>query len=194
MNRFPRQAFFDPIEPPIRRTGVLVLLAAASLFVVACDTVSAPEPIELQPKTVSFRFEFDSDGVSPGEETQALSQASVDLGPELLSDGFNKGEVLAATVSSVELERVNPTTVNLDFLDEATLAFTASNVSTQTIAQSSSLPNSRTGSLSIGNQTVTAFVVAPEFRATLTVVPGTLPDAGWVLRANVTLQIEVEGV
>lgn len=194
MIRNPNQTCFRPDVPWLRRAGAVVVLAAVAVIVGSCDAVSTPEPIELQPKTVSFRFEFDSQGVSPGATTQAPSQASVDLGPEILSDGFDKGEVLSATVSSVELERVNPTNVNLNFLQEAQLAFTASGVSTQTVSQSSSLPDSRAASLPVGNGNVTAFVVAPSFRAELTVVPQTVPDGGWVLRANVTVRIEVEGV
>lgn len=176
------------------RSGVVALLIGVATLVAACDAVTAPEPITLQSKTVSFRFEFTAGGVSPGELVDVQSEGTVDLGPDLEADGFTKGEVLSATVTAVELERISPTTVNLNFLEEASIDFVASGISRRTIASSTSLPDNRTAMLSIGNGDVTTFVTAPSFQAALSVVPETVPDAGWVLRANVTLRIDVEGV
>ena len=177
-----------------RRTGVGVLLALVGVVIASCDAVTATEPITLQSKTVSFRFEFDSDGVTPGGSVGVQSEADVDLGPELLSDGFTKAEVISATVTSVELERISPTTVNLNFLEEASIEFAASGIAGRSIAGSNSLPDNRTAMLSVTSANVTTFVVAPSFRAVLNVVPESVPEGGWVLRSNVTLRIDVEGV
>jgi hypothetical protein len=174
--------------------GLVGLLAAVMILMASCDAVTAPEPITLQSKTVSFRFEFTGDGVSPGDLVDMQSEGSIDLGPELLDDGFTKGEVLSATVTSVELERISPTNVNLNFLEEASIGFSASGISARTVAASTSLPDSRTANLSVSSGDVTAYVVAPSFQAVMSVVPETVPAAGWVLRANVTLRIDVEGV
>lgn len=177
-----------------RPMGIGVLLVLVAVVLASCDAVTATEPITLQSKTVSFRFEFDSEGVSPGGSVDAQSNADVDLGPELLSDGFTKAEVITATVTSVELERISPTQVNLNFLEEASIDFAASGISTRTIAGSNSLPDSRTAMLSVTSANVTTFVVAPSFRAVLNVVPESVPEGEWVLRSNVTLRIDVEGV
>lgn len=185
----------NPTYRPLPRPrGVVVLLAIVAILIASCDAVTDPDAITLQSKTVSFRFEFSADGVSSGDLIDAQSEGSVDLGPELLNDGFTKGEVLSATVTSVELERISPTNVNLNFLQEASIDFSASGISARTVAASTSLPDSRTANLSVSSGDVTAYVVAPSFRAVMRVVPETVPPAGWVLRANVTLRIDVEGV
>lgn len=176
------------------RMGIVAMLALVTVVTASCDVVTASEPLTLQAKTVSFRFEFSSDGVDPGETVEVQSEESANLGPDLSADGFTKAEVLSATVTAVELERISPATVDLNFLDEAQLSFTASGVSARTVATSSSLPSARTASLPLSNTDVTTFVVAPTFRAALAVVPATVPQAGFVLRANVTLRIRVEGI
>lgn len=176
------------------RFGCLVLAAVVAITTASCDVVATTDPLTLQAKTVSFRFEFDSEGIESGETVEAQSVESVDMGPILSADGFTKAEVLSATITSVELERISPANVNLDFLEQAELAFTASGMSRRSIASSASLPASRDAPLSIANSDVMTFVVAPTFRAVASVVPATVPQAGFVLRANVTLRIRVEGV
>lgn len=177
-----------------RSAGHALLLVAFAVFLASCDAVTTPDPITLQAKTVAFRFEFDSAGLQPGETVDVQSTESVDMGPLLSNDGFTKGEVLSASVTAVELERISPTSVDLDFLDQAALAFSASGITTRTIASSSALPGSRSAPLTLGSTDVTAFVVAPAFRGVLSVVPDVVPQAGFVLRANVTFRIQVEGV
>lgn len=171
------------------------LLFIAAFVLSSCDAVAPSEGLVLQEKTVSFRFEIDTDGVSAGESIEVDSEASADLEQALDADGYSKGDVLSATVTRVELERVNPTTVDLSILDEASVALRASGGSARTVASSSSLPAARTASLSIGgNDDATSFVVAPSFRGSLTIVPITVPQGVLVLRATVAFRIEVEGV
>jgi len=191
VNMQPQKPTYRPLPRP---RGVVVLLATVAIVIASCDAVTDPGAITLQSKTVSFRFEFTADDVSSGDLIDVQSEGSVDLGPELLNDGFTKGEVLSATVTSVELERISPTNVNLNFLEQASIDFSASGVSARTVAASTSLPDSRTANLSVSSGDVTAYVVAPSFQAVMRVVPETVPPAGWVLRANVTLRIDVEGV
>ncbi len=176
------------------RTFVLGVVTIA-LALASCDTVNPTENIVLQAKTVSFRFEIDTEGVDAGQSIRVDSEDSADLEQALNADGFSKGEVVSATVTRVELERINPTTVDLSILEEAMLAFMASGVSNRTIATSTSLPSSRSATLQVSSSAdATSFVVAPSFRGSLTIVPGTVPQTQLVLRATVTFRIEVEGV
>lgn len=181
---------------PARFSRVLVLgVTVMALALASCDVVNPTEGITLQEKTVTFRFEIDTDGVAPGQTVQVASEESENLEQALAADGYTKAEVLSATVTRVELERINPTSVDLSILDEALLAFTASNLSAKTIASSTSLPASRTASLPVSSSPdATSYVIAPSFRGALTVVPETVPDGQFVLRTTVTFRIEVEGV
>lgn len=182
---------------PARFSSRLVLgVAVMALALASCDVVNPTEGVVLPEITVTFRFEIDTDGVSPGETVQVASEESANLAQALdASGGYTKAEVLSATVTRVELERINPTSVDLSILDEALLAFTASNLSSKTIASSNSLPASRTASLPVSSSPdATGYVIAPSFRGALTVVPGTVPDGQFVLRTTVTFRIEVEGV
>lgn len=170
----------------------LVLMVAISTS--SCDAIIEPRPVDLS-ATTSFRFEFSTQGVTPGQTLQVQSEESANLQSELDRFGYTKAEVISATVTSVELERINPTSIDLSVLDEALLAFSASDVSTKNVASSESLPGSRTANLQVGTSSdVTSFVTAPSFRGSLTVVPNTVPQGGFVLRATVTFRIQAEGV
>lgn len=177
------------------RVHSILVLVTVTLALASCDVVAPTDGIPLQEKTVTFRFEINTDGVSPGETVQATSEESANLEQALDADGYTKAEVLSATVTRVELERINPTSVDLGILEEALLALTASNISSKTIASSTSLPASRSASLPVSSSPdVTSYVIAPSFRGSLTLVPETVPGGILVLRATVRLRIEVEGV
>lgn len=178
----------------ISRTLVLGLVAMA-LVLASCDVVNPTEAIVLQEKQVTFRFEINPAGVSPGESIQVTSEESADLGPVLEADFYTKSDVLTATVTRVELERINPTSIDLSILEEAVLAVTTSSLSAKNIGSATSLPASRTASLAVSSSPdVTSYVKAPSFRGALTIVPRTVPSGSFVLRTTVSFRIEVEGV
>lgn len=187
---------FDRRTPAILPKVLVFGVVAISLLLASCDVVNPIGGITLPTQTASFRFEINTDGVDPGQTVQVNSEESVNLAQALdEAGGYTKAEVLSATVTRVELERINPTGVNLSILEEALVAFTASGVSTKTIATATSLPSSPSATLPVSSSPdVTSFVIAPSFRGALTIVPESVPDGILVLRATVTFRIEVEGV
>ena len=181
--------------PLHRRVPLAGSLLALIVLLASCDTVNPTDNIILPEKTVSFRFEINTAGVSPGETVTVESEDPVDLGPALDADGFTKAEVISVTITRVELERVSPAGVDLSILEQAQVALVASGVSNRTIASSSSLPDDPSTTLSIsGNSDATSFVTAPSFEGVLTIVPEIVPQGLLVMRATVSLRVEVEGV
>lgn len=177
------------------RIPLVAGILAAVVLLASCDTVNPTDNIILPEKTVSFRFEIGPDGISPGETITVEAEDPVDLGSALNADGFTKAEVLSATVTRVELERVSPAGVDLSILEEAEVALVASGVSSRTIASSSSLPDDPATTLSIsGSSDATSFVTASSFEGVLTIVPAVVPQGLLVMRATVSLRVEVEGV
>ena len=168
---------------------------ALMALMASCDTVNPTDNIILPEKTFSFRFEINAADLSQGESFAVEAEDPVDLGPALSADGFTKAEVISATVTRVELERVSPAGVDLSILDQAQVALVAAGGASRTIASSSSLPDDPSTTLSIsGNSDATSFVTAPSFEGVLTIVPDAVPQGLLVMRATVSLRVEVEGV
>ena len=172
-----------------------VYWAAAVLLVLSgCDVIADNPSIALS-HSATFRFEFSSDGRSAGEPFEVRSTSSVNLADDLLADGFTKGEVLSASVTSVEISRTQPIGVHLSTLGDVSLGLTATGVARTTIARSASLPDSDDGQLAVQNASITAFVTAPSFSGVLTIDPASLrANSNYVLTTTVRLRVEVEGV
>ena len=168
-----------------------VLLAAAVLY--GCDTLTEGETIALQPKEVTFRFEFNENQFTPGQPVTINARDAVDLGPELEDDGYGKDEVVSARITAAELRRVNPQ-FSLSMLSDFSLRLVSAGSET-TVASQSSFSDGSTSSLQLGpTRDVENFVRQTSFSAEAQFTPGNLPDGDYVLTVTLELRIEVEGL
>ena len=172
-----------------------VLLFGIAFVLHGCDVVEGGS-IFLQPKEVVFRFEFSSDDLEVGQAVVIPATNSVDLGDDLLADGFSKGEVLSATVSSATLERINPIGVQMSFLSEVVVNLQVTGLSATTVARQSSLPDSRTAGLTIQpNINIANYVARSSFGSNISITPvEILANEDYVLELTLAIRIEVEGV
>lgn len=173
--------------------GVFV---AAAIFLYGCDTLlEDDETLILQPKNVTFRFEFSSDDLTPGQSIVIPSVQAADLGSALQADGYAKSDVVSARVTAVQLRRVNPLQFNLGSIDGVVLRVQSQGVSAVGIGSLADPPSSNNAPMNLGpTRNVEQFVRQTNFSATLEFVPTVLPADDYVLETVVELTIEVGGV
>jgi len=174
---------------------VPILLVFVVFSLQGCDAVDGGT-IYLQPKEAVFRYAFSADDLQVGQTSVIPAISTVDLGDALLADGFSKGEVLTATISSVMLERINPIGVSLSFIDDVSVDLQATGVTNTSIADHSNLPDNRLATLTVRSGVdITGFITRPSFGSTLSILPAEIvAGEEYVLEAKVSIRIEVEGV
>lgn len=174
----------------------LSLLVSGGLFY-GCDALlETPDTIVLQPKEATFRFEFDAGSVTTGNPVTLQSVGSFDFSGALSADGYTKGEVVAANISSVALRRTSPSPLNfrLSGLSDVRVQLRATDVASIVVASRENLPEDTSASLSIVNRSVETFVRAPSFRAVIEFVPLQLdPSERYFLEVVLDVRIEVQG-
>ncbi|HEX7071647.1 MAG TPA: hypothetical protein VF190_12615 [Rhodothermales bacterium] len=178
-----------------RRIGLALAVASSALVFYGCDTLSeGGETLVLQPKEVTFRFEFSGDDLSAGQTVTVNSVNVADLADELLDDGYEKNEVVGAQVSSAEIRRVS-TNYSLNELSDVSIELRATGLSAATVASASSLPNQTTASLNVGpTRDVESFVRQPSFSAVAEFSQSGLGPGDYVLSVTLELRIEVESL
>lgn len=191
----------DVVPASVNRATVvrpLVLLGvfAAALLLYGCDAlVEGDDTLILQPKTVTFRFEFSSDDLTPGEAITVSAVQSADLGAALQGDGYTKDDVVSAQITEIQLRRVNPLQFNLGGIDNVVLRLQSQGVSSVSVGSIGDPPSSNSANMQVGpTRNVAQFVRQSSFTATLEFVPTGLPADDYVLETRVELSIEVEGV
>ena len=161
-----------------------------------CDSlVDGGETVFLQPKSVTFRFEFPSESVSPNTEASVPSAASVDLGPLVAQDGYTKSNVISVQIESAELRRRQPPNVNLNFIRDVEVFLQGPGGGAVSVATLGSPPAATSGNLQVtGGRDVATQVTGQNFSARLDFVPtNVLPDEDYELEVTLRLRIEVEG-
>lgn len=179
---------------PLRWVLLGGFVAAAILQ--GCDTlVEGDETLILQPKNVTFRFEFSSDDLTPGTPIVVQAVQGADLGSALQADGYTKNDVVAARVTAVQLRRVNPLSFNLGALDGVVLRIQSQGLSSVGIGSLPNPPSTNNASMNLGpTRNVEQYVRQASFNGSLEFVPTALPADDYVLEAVVEITIEVEGV
>ena len=169
------------------RSGSLIVSLAVLLT--ACDTLTEPEPVVLDAAT-TFEFRFTVSG--SGAVGPVTSEEAADIGSQL--EGFAKGEILAAEVTSVEIRRIQPVGQTLaDLLTGAEVQVTTSGTDAATIATATSFPAQTRASLPPqAGVDVGRFLRASQFRARF--VPQGLPSGEYVFETSLEFRIEVEGL
>ncbi|GEM_PF-5755847 len=159
----------------------------ALLVLPACDFAGDDETLAFD-KEVQFRFEFSTD---EGEEVIVTSTTNINIDDVLFGEGYERADIMSASIRSVTVERVQPVGTNLDVFDSISISLQAGGAS-PTHASSNNLPASSTASLSVASAGVTNIVKSPTFGARLTALPTITED--FVLTARVTLSISVQGI
>ena len=176
-------------------TFVIGLLAVAFLMA-GCDS-AMEDSITLQPKTITFEFpNFTDEDVEDGT-IELSAESPKDLSDQLRNDGFERGDVVGATISETELVRIGPLQQAklLPFLNEAELRLNAPGQSSITIGTRTGFnPDESTTSLNTTDQDVADFVRAESMDADLTLRVEDIDDAPPRVNARVTFVVEVEGV
>lgn len=180
---------------PRRLIAPFAAIVVAAVVLHGCDTLlDDGETIVLQPKEVTFRFEFSGDDLTAGQPVTVQSTQSIDLTSELQKDGYGKDEVVSAQVSSIQLRRVNPISFSLSSLSDFSLTIVGSSSGSTRIGSLATLPSGNSASLNLGTRAVESFVRQPSFRAVAEFTPGQLPAGDYVLTATVELRIEIEAL
>lgn len=181
------------MRPHVLLVGSLVL-PALLLFVGGCDVIDAttPEPIVLPTKEQTFTFRFDA--ASAGGWIS--SAESADLGPALLSDGFRKDEIIAATVTAGTAERIFPIGAGLNVFQGMQVRLEGAGASPVVVAGRTGLPDARTATLTAeSSRDVAAFLKGASFRAGLQVQSaGLTPGIDYEVHVTLRFRVEVEGV
>jgi hypothetical protein len=178
-----------------RRIGLALAVAVSALVFYGCDTLTeGGETLVLQPKEVTFRFEFSGDDLSAGETVTVNSANVADLANALLADGYNKDEVVSAQVSSAEIRRVS-TNFSLNELSDFSIELRASGLGAATVASGGSLPDQISASLDVGpTRDVESFVRQPSFSAVAEFDQSGLGAGDYVVSVTLEIRIEVESL
>lgn len=174
----------------LTRTFVLAGLAGVLLILSGCDTLEDAGETVILTREATFRFEFNTTSTQASQQVNSVGR--VDLGGDL--NNFDKSEILAATVTDVVVERLQPVGENLsDLMDSISLQLEASGASAPMVAQLSPLPDNREASLALtSNTSITNHVKAPNFGARLSLT-NVAPD-NYVLEVRVQIRLEMEGI
>ena len=178
--------------------GWLALALLAFTLVMAGCEAAASERLTLPEIEVSFRFEVSGSVLTDGQPYTATAVNTVDLTTALQQrGGYTKSEVVAATVTAAEMERIQPPLTDLsELLSEARLLLTASGLNDLEVASRAGFPDDETAALAPRSSAdIAAFVKKPAFGAKLRLVP-LQPDAGetYIYEVRRTLRVQVEGV
>ncbi|WP_243664027.1 hypothetical protein [Rhodothermus marinus] len=126
--------------------GWLALALLAFTLVLAGCEAAASERLTLPEIEVSFRFEVSGNALTDGQPYTATATNTVDLTTALQQrGGYTKNEVVAATVTAAEIERVQPALTDLsELLSEARVLLTASGLSDLEVASRTGFPDDET--------------------------------------------------
>ncbi len=185
------------------RTRLHFLLLMTALFVMGCDSSSSggdtiflrhelTEDIGGSPITLAFS----ADDLSTGRLQDIICDCELDIASFLDVQGFSKSDIVAARLEAAEIVMLFPVNENVDFLDQAILKLTAPGISPTEVANTSSFPSSRTGSMNIlPNRDIASFLDRPTFGLILQIDPATL-RAGQDYQMSLVLdmRLEVSGI
>ena len=195
MTTSPTKTLRRPLARGLYRRLLFVLTgAAAALVFYGCDTLTETgETVVLEPPPeVTFRFEFSSDDLTPGETAIVSSVNSIDLTQELDAFGYEKDEVVFAQVSQASLSRLQPSGFRLSSIGGFSVRLVAGS-SSATVASQGTLPNATSVELGLGPTTnVQTYVRQPSFSAVAEFVPSNLPADDYILTVTLELRIEIE--
>ncbi len=171
---------------------------ALLMLVLAGCEAAGNERLTLPDIEVTFRFEVNGNALTDGQAHTATATNTVDLTPALQQrGGYTKSEVVAATVTAAELERIQPTLTDLSaLLSEVRVLLTASGLSDLEVASRAGLPDDEVATLSTRSSTdIAAFVKNPAFGAKLRLVPNQPePTETYIYEVRLTLRVQVEGI
>lgn len=91
------------------RTFAALVCGLSILWLSGCDTVQQPELITLTAQE-TFTFEVNGATLTPNKTTTLFSEAA-DVSDQLA--GFSRNDIKTATVTSIQLERLQPIGTNL---------------------------------------------------------------------------------
>lgn len=181
------------------RTRPFFLLAMATLIIAGCDSASPggdtiflthelTEEIGGEPITLSFS----ADDVATGRLQDIDCDCELDIASFLDVQGFSKSDIVSARLEAAEIVMLFPVNENVDFLDQAILKLTASGISPTEVANTSSFPASRTGSMNIlPNRDIASFLDRPTFGLILQIDPASL-RAGQNYQMSLVLKMRME--
>lgn len=185
------------------RTRFHFLLLMTALIVMGCDSGSSggdtiflrhelTEDIGGSPITLAFS----ADDLSTGRLQDIVCDCELDIASFLDIQGFSKSDIVSARLEAAEIVMLFPVNENVDFLDQAILKLTAPGISPTEVANTSSFPSSRTGSMNIlPNRDIASFLDRPTFGLILQIDPATL-RAGQDYQMSLVLdmRLEVSGI
>lgn len=186
----------------LRRSALLTLLAA-TLVLSGCDTDSLGGDSVILTHTLSedvdgddVLFTFSSGDIQEGRLVDLSCGCTLDIDAFLNDQGFTKAQLVSATVQSVRLVMLFPTSEQLGFLDEVILKLAAPGVSDTEVANISSLPSAREVSLqALSNRDIVSYLDSPGFEPILQINARDLTDGeDYELSVIVTVRMELEGV
>lgn len=181
----------------MHETWKWVGLALITLILAGCEA-AANERLTLPDIEITFRFDVAGNVLSDGQPYTAIATNVIDLSAALQQrGGYTKNEVVAATVMAAEIERIQPTLIDLaELISEARILLTAAGLNDLEVAARTGFPNDEIAPLAPQRGVeVSAFVKKPTFGAKLRLVPRQ-SDAHETYRYEVrlTLRVQVEGV
>ncbi len=181
------------------RTPFHFLLLVTALLVMGCDSSSSggdtiflnhelTEDISGSPITLAFS----ADDVATGRLQDIACDCELDIASFLDVQGFSKSDIVSARLEAVEIVMLFPVNERVDFLDQAILKLTAPGISPTEVANTSSFPSSRTGSMDIlPNRDIASFLDRPTFGLILQINPATL-RAGQNYQMSLILDVRME--
>jgi len=168
-----------------------------------CDTDSLGGDSVILTHTISedvdgddIIFAFSSGDIQEGRLVDLSCGCTLDVDEHLNDQGFTKAQLVSATVQSVRVVMLFPTSEQLSFLDEAILKLGAPGSSDTEVANITSLPSAREVNLqTLSNRDVVSFLDSPGFEPILQINAGDLTDGeDYELSTILTIRMELEGV
>src|SRR5690606_42123195 len=97
----------------------------ALLVLPACDFAGDDETLAFD-KEVQFRFEFSTD---EGEEVIVTSTTNINIDDVLFGEGYERADMMSASIRSVTVARVHHVGTNVDVFDSISISLQAGGAS-----------------------------------------------------------------
>jgi hypothetical protein len=167
--------------------GVLLLCLSGA----GCDALGGPEVVPLR-YDHAFAFRVSGSQLQADQETEVVSQTQFNLAARLKVDGFKAENIVSVRVAAVEIERIQPLTVDLQFLRAAVLLLRSGDQEVE-VASRSSFPADTTAELSPASIELGRTTQNPVSRGVLRLTPAQVSVRDqYRLEVRVRFNLEVE--
>ncbi len=180
----------------VRHRSMVYSVFVALVLLSSCDTLDTGSDDSILLNTTIEELCFEFSGITAGQAASALANAedSIDLGPFLDGQNFDKSDILSAEVTSAQLRMIFPIEASLSAIRDVSLQLTSGGGNTVQVASAASLGDTRRASLTTAPTDIGNLAASSSFRAALSFEGATSISEDVVIEGEIVIRVEVAGL